>query len=111
MRRALGPTVPSLFASVMLPCMLCLQSPQRQSIFCREPVHKHGGWQVPGGVWVKGATISVYTPQGVLALEPAAPGAFMLWAMVSFVTLPARVWRIACVPVLKRLRWCKACSL
>ena len=52
---------------------------------------------------MKGAAISVYTPQGVLALEPAAPGAFMLWAMVSCVTLLARVWRKSCVPMLKRV--------
>ena len=35
--------------------------------------------QVPGGVWVRGATISVFTDCGVLALEAATPAAFMLW--------------------------------
>ena len=35
--------------------------------------------QVPGGVWVRGATISVFTDYGVLALEASSPASFMLW--------------------------------
>ena len=54
-----------------------------QPVFSNYQLGDSAVLQVPGGVWCKGATISVYTPQGVLALEPAAPAAFMLWAMVS----------------------------
>ena len=39
--------------------------------------------QVPGGIWVRGATICVFTDCGVLALEASSPAAFMLWCAAA----------------------------